>query len=49
MAVYENGKALPGTVRKPRSKAAVTRLRKARAAWKAVAATRIKLGKRIAL
>ncbi len=49
MAVYENGKALPGTERKPRPKAAVARLRKARASWKAAAATRIKLGKRIAL
>lgn len=33
MAVYENGKALPGTERKPRPKGAVLKVRKVRAAW----------------
>lgn len=33
MAVYENGKALPGTERRPRPKAAVLKVRKVRASW----------------
>ena len=40
MAVYENGKALPGTERKPTPKDVKARRREARALWKANAKPR---------